>query len=112
MNRQVIELRRELAARTSGTQYNPTLRAEVAAYGNDRRRTGATWTTIAGELGLNLETLRVWCLSAQREKRVRLRSVEVVPDAKGPGLAVVSPAGFRVEGLTLESAAMLLRAIG
>jgi predicted transcriptional regulator len=115
MDREVAEIRREVARHVTGTQYRLELRRQVAAYGVTRRREGATWTAIAAEVGLNMETVRVWCLKAlppREEKTVALQAVEVVPDTRGSGLTVVSPAGIRVEGLTVETAAQLLRAIG
>jgi hypothetical protein len=41
-----------------------------------------------------------------------LVAVEVVPDAAAQTVSIVSPAGFRLDELSLSDAAALLRALG
>ena len=76
---------------------------------------GESWEQVTRELGQHGDTIRRWCtakVDASSSSRA-LAPVRVVPDAHvGPALAVVSPAGFRVDGLTLTEAAALLRQLG
>ena len=80
-------------------------------FARGRRAEGASWKQIAGELGMRFETVRRWC--AREASRSGLRPVVVVDaEAPGRGVAVVSSSGHRVEGLSLEDAIAVLRALG
>ena len=106
-------MRRELSAHepARGKRYAHGLRERVIAYAEERRVAGAPWLAIATELGLKFETVRRWCIAAQPTRALTLRAVEVVPDRTTDMLAVVSPSGFRVEGVTFDIAVALLRAL-
>jgi transposase-like protein len=76
-----------------------------------RRAAGITVAAIAAELGLAPGTVLKW--SAQSRATRALVPVEIVTDRSSERvLSVVSPSGFRVEGLSLLEAAALLRALG
>ena len=83
-------------------------------FAQPRRDAGASWKQIATELGLRFETVRRWCESAGSGGGAgSFKRVEIVEDT-GPvhgGLCVVCPSGHRIEGLTLEDAVALLRAL-
>jgi hypothetical protein len=116
MTRESTLLKRELSRgeRGRGKRYSTELRGRVAAWAQSRRQIGASWVDIAQELGLGLDTVRRWCVSKKPVATGRsLLPVRVVESPAAPsGLVVVSPNGFRVEGLTLTEAASLLRALG
>lgn len=60
---------------------------------------------LAAELGVAPGTVLRWS-----NERVRaMVPVRVVPDATAERVAVVSPSGFRIEGLSLVDAVRLLR---
>ncbi len=92
-----------------GKLYAPGTQARVVEFARGRRADGASWNQIAGELGMRFETVRRWCSRAPT-----MRAVEVVADAprSGGSIAVVSPSGHRLEGLTLAEAIAVLRALG
>jgi hypothetical protein len=65
---------------------------------------------IASELGLARGTVMKW--SAEARATRALVPVEVIAEpSSGRTVSVVSPSGFRIEGLSLLEAAALLRAV-
>ena len=117
MTREAVLLKRELSRgeRGRGKRYSTELRGRVTAWAQGRRQAGVSWVDIAQELGVGLDTVRRWCVS-KKPSVVASRSllpVRVVESsAASAKLVLVSPNGFRVEGLTLTEAASLLRALG
>jgi hypothetical protein len=94
-----------------GKLYAPATQAAVVEFARARRSEGASWQRIAAELGMRFETVRRW--HSRPSGMPTMRAVEVI--AEGPravGVAVVSPAGHRIEGLTIEEAIAALRALG
>jgi hypothetical protein len=92
------------------------LHAEVERYAALRRRAGASWRTIAGSVGVSASALQRWGArersSAVRAglRRVRVRR-EWVPSqtVASATLVLISPSGFRVEGLGVAQALEMLR---
>ncbi len=109
-------LRRALRAHTSGRgkRYNVALKSRVVAFARDQRGQRRSWAKIATELDLRFETLRRWCAtSSPRSPSGRaMRRVEIVPEPAARSLTLVSPSGVRVEGVTVDEAVALLRALG
>ena len=128
------ELRRELAKTHTGRgiYYPDALRERVSAWAYRRRDQGAPWPVIAAELGCQSSTLRRWVQveGVRRRKNSKpgtalvpvqvvgaspLVAAEMMPieaAAELPRLSVVSPAGFRIEGLTLDDALLALQRLG
>lgn len=119
MTREAVLLKRELSRgeRGRGKRYPAELRGRVVAWAQRRRQAGAGWVDIAEELGLGLDTVRRWCIP-KKPVVVTGRSLLPVRVVEGPAehthaqLILVSPNGFRVEGLTLTEVASLLKALG
>jgi len=107
------DLRRHDGAR--GKRFEPELRRRVVAYAERRRREGASWLSIAEELGACFETVRRWCSRGSVASR-SLRRVEVVAEAivaaPTSSLVVITPNGIRIEGVALEQVVVLVRALG
>jgi predicted NBD/HSP70 family sugar kinase len=116
MTRESVLLKRELSRgeRGRGKRYPAELRGRVAAWAQGRKQAGASWVDMAQELGVGLDTVRRWCVPKKAVVTSRsLLPVRVVETRAEPArLVVVSPNGFRVEGLTLTEAAALLKALG
>ena len=110
MNR-VAELRRRIAAlgpRRRGARIPEDLRRDIATYARERRHGAITLDALADEIGISSETIRRY-VGRKRSSR-ELVPVEVIPDATVvDALVMISPRGYRVEGLDLEKAARLLR---
>jgi hypothetical protein len=63
---------------------------------------------LAIELGVAAGTILRWTQGGTRA----LVPVQVVPDQTPTCIAIVSPSGFRIEGLTLADAVSVLRELG
>jgi transposase-like protein len=104
------DLRRELAARErgQGKRYSAALRARISGWARRELERGGSLRAIAEALGLHRETLRSW-LADVPASEAALVPVEVTAEkASARSFVVVSPSGFRVEGLALDEVAALL----
>ena len=111
--------------------YPASVRAEVVPLLRRLRTQGLSTSRIARDLGIHGSTVRDWIESAGCEgatfvpvvvgppeaatgapsvprPEVALTSAVVLPPAVPPRLVLVSPGGFRLEGLDLDSALALL----
>jgi hypothetical protein len=108
------DLRRELAARDRGRgkRYPASLRVRVGAWLQRHVGNGTTLRAAADAIALDPETARRW-LRASPPPVTALVPVEVIAatDTR-QSVSLVSPSGYRIEGLTLDEAASLLRRIG
>jgi len=96
-----------------GTRCPSKLREQVVAWAVRRHEAGASWEQIQSELGHGFDTVRRWCVATMQTKARSLVAVEVVGERSGQdSFSVLSPSGFRVDGLTLSEAAALLREVG
>ena len=77
-----------------------------------RRDEGASWATIADEVGLWFETLRRWCAREDAGPATSIVPVEVVDEEERAEVVFVSPSGFRLVGLDAASAVAALKALG
>jgi transcriptional regulator with XRE-family HTH domain len=87
------------------------LRSEIVALVSARRERGVSLAAVAAELGVSESSLARWT-SAEQVVEVEgvLREVQVVrPVSRVAGLTLVTPRGYRVEGLDAEGAMRLLR---
>ena len=89
-----------------GRRFSPELRHQISSVGRRLRREGASWSGIGAELGLPTATVRRLCDG----DAAGFAPVEVVGAAATvTGLVVVTPSGFRIEGLDADGAATLIR---
>lgn len=104
-------LRRELAprARGRGLHYPKELRQRIARCARRQLDEGAELGTIATALGVHRDTLRRWTADPAAIPSPALVPVEVVADCpRSTHVSVVSPTGFRIEGLTIDEAVTVL----
>jgi hypothetical protein len=113
MDREARWLREQVVRcgpRTRGARVPAALRAQIAAYAQQRRGDGASCAGIAAGVGVSTESIRRWVTPRPVTTERALVAVHVVDAAPaGERLAVVSPTGYRVDGLTLGQVAALLR---
>lgn len=96
-------------------RYPPSLRAGIIEHATALRASGMSVQTISQELQIHTNTLRNWLEDSPQGSG--FRNVSVVDDRKrssGPqGLvSLVSPHGYRVEGLGQSALLDLLRELG
>ncbi|HVK87189.1 MAG TPA: hypothetical protein VM513_23875 [Kofleriaceae bacterium] len=112
---EIAALRRELARHKKGRgkRYPADLKRRVTGYALRQRNVGATYQATAETLGLAFETVRRWCMAeiGSDEHAPMLVPVEVVAEPRST-VAIISPSGFRLEGLEPAEAVAALRAIG
>jgi hypothetical protein len=105
-----------LGKRGRTTRIPDDVRAMVIRCARQQRRRGVPWRTIASELGVSASAMQRW---AKRRERPRTRRAAVMVPVQvreerleERGLAVVTPSGVRVEGLSLEAAVHVLQQLG
>jgi transposase-like protein len=95
-----------------GKRYPRELKARIIEFARARREDGTSWAQIAEDLGIAFETVRRWCLAAEPATPRSMVPVRVVADGADRTVTIGSPAGYRIEGLTLREAVAVLRALG
>ena len=112
--RQASSLRAALASHepARGKRYSPALKARILEFAQLRRGEGVSWADIAGDIGIAFETLRRWSMAATPKRSRAMVPVRVVADRAERTVIVVSAGGHRIEGLTLDEAVAVLRALG
>ena len=119
------ELRQELADGRTGRRSKkwrcpPELRSRVVAFTKACRERGEPYLDIAVRLGLVESTLTRWLRTEKVHDQPGFRSVSIVPSAGDEArpqeatsnLRLVTPHGYRVEGLDMKTLAYLLREVG
>ena len=91
-----------------GTQrrYPARLRREIEAAAARLRSEGVSWADASARLGVSTETLRSWL-----SQSTALVPVEVAAETEVESIAVVLPNGLRLEGLDVEAAVAVVRAL-
>ncbi len=117
----IDQFRKEAAGRKRGVRrgssgYPEGMKQFAVAFATESISGGGTVSGAAKELGVSEVTLSKWMESGDLGDRgggFREVVVEAPMVALGRGtIALVSPSGFRVEGLDLQSAATLLKTLG
>jgi hypothetical protein len=88
-----------------GRPYAASDRARALEYASHRRRGGVGLVSIAKEIGVSPNTLVKWLRAS------RFEPVEVISVERG-GHVVHGPCGTRIEGLSLDEIARLIRSLG
>jgi hypothetical protein len=119
-------VRRRGARRRGAPPYTAEQKRFAINYARAGQREGRSITSITKALGLGEPTLRDWMGSEASPAAPAsavpsaLRSVVVKPEpsptassmAMATGLTLITPAGYRVRGLDVASAAALLKVLG
>jgi hypothetical protein len=107
MESEVGKLKSVLARRESGRgrRFAPELRRQISFVGRQLRTEGKSWSEIGAELGMRGESVRRLCDDAAPG----FAPVEIVNELVARGLVLVTPSGYRIEGLDAAGAVMLIR---
>ncbi len=106
-----------MAQKQRRRSWSPQEKIRLSAEALARRERGETWDEIGEALQVRPDSLRRWILRAQEDSEPALRPVTVVSagssraGSTGTGLSVVTPDGFRIEGVDLETALRLWRSL-
>ena len=95
-------------------RYPPNLRHAVVELTRSALTSGSSVRIAAEKVGLPLQTVQRWLQAtvAGGLRPIEVRSEEPVEAINADsGLVLVTPGGYRVEGLEVESVAALLRAL-
>ena len=111
MKDEAVFLRRELdrIATRRGRCVSPELKRRAATWIVKERAAGRTVSALARELGIVAGTVLRWSAGVRAMVPVR---VVADADADAKTVSVVSPSGFRIEGVTLAEATLVLRELG
>lgn len=102
---------RHLGDRTgTAIRYTPALRRRAVVIARKRRGAGMAVAAIARELGVRPQALRLW-LQTPAPPRLRRVAIAAAPVAAVDRPVLITPQGFRVEGLDAAGLVTLLRAL-
>ena len=108
----ITEIRAAVAAhgtRVRGRLYAPELREAVRAHVWAARARGQSWPSLAAETGLRPATLQYWAAPPTTTKSPL---VPVVAQRSQVQLRIRTASGAVLEGLDLDTAVRILRALG
>lgn len=91
-------------------RYTPALRRRAIAIALKRRDAGVAVAAVARELRVRPRALRLWLQSPARP-RLRRVAIATAPVASVDRPVLITPQGFRVEGLGATGLVALLRAL-
>ncbi len=113
--RQLRSVARQLARgkHPSGVRYPTTFRDAVVTLARTRLGRGQSLAHVARDVGISFPTLAAWL---ERPSRPGLRPVALRPErdpetAPRSSVVLVTPQGFRVEGLDVDALMAVLRAL-
>ncbi len=97
--------------RRDGSRYKMSYTTQEREFAVDfiheKKAVGFSMLRISQELGVSQSTLIKW-IKPVRKSGVMFRQVSIKKDFYSKGLSIVSPAGYRIEGLSLDSAVQIL----
>ena len=111
MNATALQICKQVDHQRRDGEFTQALREQVGRYARQRHAEGLSWKSIAKETHLSHSTVRIWAQVVQRAPQfvpVVISDAEVTPPPQDHALALVSPSGFRLEGLSFNQAAQLL----
>ncbi len=117
----IIEDLKRRADRRTNSRYPEEFRQDAVRLVDRLRKAGWTQKRISSEIDVPWVTLRRWrskrSTTARSETSESFRPVAIVeeptaPEAETEGVALVSPSGWRIEGLTVTQAVEAARRLG
>ena len=84
----------------------------MVTYARQERAAGESWGRIARAVGLSAGALKNWSRTPPAARTLVPVEVAATATMAPTPIVVVSPGGYRVEGLDLATASALLRVLG
>ena len=91
-------------------RYSRRLRLDAVAYLKRKKREGVSLDVVASELGVSNWSLSRW--SRESDRRGEVVPVEVSASEETVELSLVTPRGYRIEGLSEERLVRLVERLG
>lgn len=98
--------------RSTRRRYSASEREALVAQARRMRAEGMKTAAIVNELGITAVTLARWFKEANPAPAFLPVQLIAASTAPSTGLTLVTPGGFRLEGLTPETAVAVLRQLG
>ena len=95
----------EAARNRAGRRYDKSLKERVMSFVLQERKSGRSWNALGEGLGISIQTLQKWSRdrSSVPSKLLRVRTKPLVGE-----VSLVSPSGWKIEGLSLSQALELM----
>lgn len=105
------QAREENRGRTGlARRYSRQLRLDAVAYLKRKKREGVSLERVATELGVSNWSLSRWL--RESERRGEVVPVEIASSDESAELSLVTPRGYRIEGLSEERLVRLVERLG
>jgi transposase-like protein len=101
------------ARRKGARPYTPEMKAKALQLAKDLQTKGLAMDVVAKRTGICAATLYLWRSSLRERRMVPVTVVRPEPQAVAPAsLALVSPRGYRLEGVPVKLAVAMLQELG
>lgn len=94
-----------------GRRYPAGMKELLLAFVDRAREAGMSASEVSRRLGVSQRQLSNWRVAVRAARPKAMVPVRVVDEIATPKTTLVSPAGFRIEGITVAQAIEVLRAL-
>jgi hypothetical protein len=102
----------QLGGRGQTTRVPDEVRAAVLLYAHEARSAGASWATVADRTGLSVTALHRWNrTTVPRSRLLPVVVSEELPPRSASGLRLITAHGEKLEGLSVDDAIRIVRAL-
>jgi len=114
VERHAVTAMGSLGERGRTTKIPDEVREAVVAFAAEARGNGATWKQIGDRVGLSASVLQRWSHAASPAAAWSAVTVtaEAGADDGGGELVLITPGGYRVEGLSLDALERVIAQLG
>jgi len=101
------------ARRKGARPYTAAMKAKALQLAKDLQAQGLAMGVVAKRIGICAATLYLWRSSSRERRMVPVTVVRPEPQVVAPaGFALVSPRGYRLEGVPVKLAVAILQELG
>lgn len=100
-----------LGDRGRTTRIPDEVRSVILSYVREARSAGTSWNTLSEQLGLSSTVIQRWNKAMSRPRKLQPVVVPGPPPRASASLVLITAAGERLEGLGVDDAARVLRAL-